>query len=100
MNKGTLQKFPWLVYSASNEGFFCKYCALFSAKTVGATKCSQNAGKLVNTPLTAYKKLTGKDGALTVHESSSYHKSSMESAQNFLLTTSIFLKYHRIDFLD
>ena len=72
----------------AKKDFFCKYCVLFAPTSVGAVKCSQTAGKLVSTPLTKFNKLTGKDGVLTNHEQSTFHKSSIETSQNFKLTCS------------
>ena len=88
LSKQHLQKHGWLTYSASKEGFFCKYFVLFAPTSVGAVKCSQTAGKLVRTQLTMFNKLTGKDGVLTNHEQSTFHKSSIEASQNFKLTCS------------
>ena len=40
----------------------------------------------VKKPLTSFAKLTGKDGALSVHENNQYHKDSVTIGKNFLLT--------------
>nr|CAH7736446.1 unnamed protein product [Callosobruchus chinensis] len=74
--------FNWLTYSKSLNGLFCKFCVLF-AKSGGLHKAS-SLNKLVVSPLQKYSKLLGKEGDLSVHGSSNYHKESVLFAQNFL----------------
>ena len=67
LNSDHLIKFPWLAISTrvESKGAFCKACVLFlKEKQVGGNK----AGALVSKPLTKFKKLTGKDGALIRHQ--------------------------------
>ena len=47
-----LEKYPWLVYSASLNGGFCKYCTLF-------VKDRSKLGRLVNKPFEKWVKVTG-----------------------------------------
>ena len=87
MHQKHSEEFKWLCYSSSKEGFFCKYCVLFGPfAVVGAANCNQSAGKLVKTPLTTFSKLTGKDGALSRHASSNYHKNSLQAAQIYKIS--------------
>ncbi|KAK2727482.1 hypothetical protein QYM36_008094 [Artemia franciscana] len=68
LNDSHLQSFHWLVYSAAQRGLFCKYCSLF----------------LVTKPITKFAKLLGKDGDLTVHDTSQYHHDAVEAGKSFL----------------
>lgn len=80
-----LHKYPWLAYSESDGGFFCRYCRLFApTATVGSEKCGQLPGQLVKTPLRKYNKLSGKDGALDKHAATQYHMSSIQAAQHYI----------------
>ena len=56
-------------------------CTFWAFAVVGAANCNQSAGKLVKTLLATFSKLTGKDGALSRHASSNYHKNSLQAAQ-------------------
>ena len=49
-----LTKYPGLVYSASEDGGFCKYCVLFTSCEASV----KELGVLVNRPLTNFKKAT------------------------------------------
>ena len=82
LNSDHLIKFPWLAISTrvESKGAFCKACVLFlKEKQVGGNK----AGALVSKPLTKFKKLTGKDGALIRHQQNSYHLECVEALDNF-----------------
>jgi hypothetical protein len=65
-----LKRFPWLVYSPSKEGGFCKFCALFAPEAVR----NQKLGRFISVPLNRYKDAIER---CTSHEQSEYHKSSM-----------------------
>ena len=78
-----LDAYPWLAYSDSRRGYFCRFCVLFASSTVGAVKCSQKPRVLVSEPLSKFNKLTGKDGALDSHDSTKYHIESVQTALAF-----------------
>ena len=79
-----IEKHPWLAYSASKAGVFCRFCLLFGKTSVGAVGLS--AGALVTKPLTKYKNMTdGKNtGFLDVHGSRNYHQNAIEAAAKFV----------------
>jgi len=72
-----LKRFPWLVYSSSKAGAFCKFCALFAPDTVR----NQKLGRLVCAPLNRYKDALE---ICTMHEQVDYHKDSMMMGDEFL----------------
>ena len=76
-----LLKFPWLVFSPEKKGLFCKACVLFSPQTAG--RGSQLLKALVSQPLNNYARLLGKNGYLTEHETTDYHKTSVIRATEF-----------------
>lgn len=65
------KSFPWLTYSNSLTGLFCKFCVLF-AKSGGMHKLTP-LNKFVLSPVQKYSKLLGKDGDLTTHNCAKYH---------------------------
>ncbi len=69
-----LEKYPWLVYSASLNGGFCKYCTLF-------VKDRSKLGRLVNKPFGKWVKVTG---ILDGHASNSYHINALNDATAFI----------------
>ena len=74
-----LKKFNGLVYSADDEGAYCKFCVLFGKFS---DKCINTLGVLIEQSLTNWKKANEK---LTAHLSTpKYHKEAMELANNFL----------------
>lgn len=75
----------WLVLSHFKQGVFCKYCALFSGEKVGYNK-NATAQKFVTKPVTTFSKLFGKDGFLTSHENTQYHKECVQAGQDFIRT--------------
>lgn len=76
-----LNKYKWAVYSEQCKGLFCKYCLVFvDLSTSNRTLLHQS---LVRKPLVKFSKLTGKDGALSKHETTKYHKNCVTSAENF-----------------
>lgn len=77
-----LQMYPWLTVSrvSGYEGAFCFPCVLFARSSgVGgrAQGRGQIPGKLVSSPLTRFDDLTGKNGALDLHQISKYHQESL-----------------------
>lgn len=72
-----LQKYPWLVYSPSQNGAFCKYCCLFPPKDLRVNK----TGVLVSKPFTNLAKACGKDGILEKHHELPYHRDSISRAK-------------------
>ena len=76
-----LNKCPYAVYSHVKQGLFCKYCALFANES--KSKHGQALGFLVTKPLTKYDQLFGKNGYLTQHEQTQYHKTAVVRASQF-----------------
>ncbi|XP_041471535.1 zinc finger MYM-type protein 1-like [Lytechinus variegatus] len=81
--------FPWLTSSEMDgfEGAWCIWCAIFKS----SSSCGghwdmglQSVGTLVKKPLKSFAKLTGKDGALTSHANTNYHKSVASKVTEFL----------------
>ena len=85
-----LEQFKWLAYSAKKGGYYCKYCVLMhpESSTVGESRGMRKPGKLVSAPLTTFNKLTGKDGALSSHELTTYHQSSLRGGQDLCYVSS------------
>lgn len=73
-------QFQWLVFSESQKGLFCVYCALFASTAAGGVTLRN----LVSKPVTDYKHLLGKDGYLTTHSQNAYHCMAMEKGKEFL----------------
>ena len=81
-----LEKYKWLVFSQSKQGFFCKFCPWF-AKPCGEDRYGATPlTKLVTLPLISFSKLTGEKGDLEIHQSRLYHKSAVEAAKEFLIS--------------
>ena len=73
-----LKKFNGLVYSADEEGAYCKFCVLFGKFS---DKRINTLGVLIEQPLTNWKKASEK---LTAHFSGArYHMEALEIASNF-----------------
>lgn len=83
LNAGHLQRYTWLAVSKSGDktGAWCAACVLFS---VSDEHNGQRLGKLVTRPLIDFSDLTGKNGALDVHERSIFHASNAARAHEFL----------------
>lgn len=73
----------WLAVSKVETvaGGWCVFCTMFKTHDYGGGKGAefgggggQKMGALVSTPLVNFKKLTGKDGVLDLHEKNSFHK--------------------------
>lgn len=83
LNAAHLQRYPWLAVSKSSDkaGAWCATCVLFA---VSDEYNGQRMSKLVSRPLTDFSDLTGKNGALDVHERSGFHMANASRAQEFL----------------
>ena len=62
-------------------------------KMINSTETESRIGgqvphRLVKLPLILFNKLTGKDGALTMHALTSFHKNSLERANSIVLASS------------
>lgn len=75
-----LDEYPWLVYSPSQMGGYCKYCALYGNSKHGTL------GVLVKTPFTNFRRAKRKDGVLTNHTSNRYHQEASDRAHTFITT--------------
>lgn len=78
-----LVQFPWLAFSHEKSGLFCKYCVLFPQQEVGSRQ-QNRVNRFVSVPLRNFSKLTGKDGAFTLHSSREYHQTAVCRAMHFL----------------
>ena len=65
--------YPWLVYSESEDGGFCKYCMLFATYNT--------AGVLVKSALKNFNKATD---ILKEHHKEEYHIAASVKAENFI----------------
>lgn len=77
-NPHHLDEFKWLVFSDHGQGLFCKICVLFAVEP-----SRTSFGNLVKSPLVKFAKLTGKDGALTIHAGTKYHETATLVAHDF-----------------
>ena len=78
-----LQQHSFLSYSPSQQGLFCRPCVLFGPTTGEAGRGHQKLNALVSKPLNKYHRLFGKDGYVTNHEATDYHKSAIIQAAEF-----------------
>ena len=74
-----------MAVSQLSKGAFCLPCVLLGAGGVGGRSDGhgQPPGDLVTCPLQQFKKVTGKDGALSKHGKLNYHKEAMVMKDNF-----------------
>jgi len=86
LRENHFKSYPWLAYSTSKEGLFCKICVLFKECNQGGKHKTENLKTLVNTPLKKFSKLLGKDGFLEVHQNNLYHKYALQRADQFKST--------------
>lgn len=82
--KHWLGRWPWLAYSKSKDGAFCKYCVVFGKEYVGKGT-HQKMGTLVAAPFTKWKDAIDR---FNDHNHAPYHRFSEEAAKNFLKTIS------------
>ena len=74
-----LTQFPWLVYSAAQDGAFCRFCVLFGHLT---GKNSDRLDKLYKSPLKNWVSASTK---LKEHQlNSEFHKTAAGCAEDFL----------------
>ena len=78
-----LQQHSLLSYSPSQQGLFCRPCVLFGPTTGEAGRGHQKLNALVSKPLNKYHRLFGKDGYVTNHEATDYHKSAIIQVAEF-----------------
>ena len=71
--------YPWLHYSKSENGAFCKACALFAPEAVS----SQKLGVIVTTPFSNW---TSMSTVFQRHDKSKYHQDSMVKMDAFKIT--------------
>lgn len=76
-----LRSFVWLVYSAAEDGAYCRYCVSFGSISVGKGN-HQNTNILVQTAFRDWKKALEK---FREHQKKKYHLDAMEDGQNFKL---------------
>lgn len=83
LNQGHLQRYQWLAVSKCDgkAGAWCAVCVLFA---VSSEYMGKRMGKLVNRPLIDFSDLTGKKGALDVHEQSGFHAANAARAAEFI----------------
>lgn len=86
LRENHFKSYPWLAYSTSKEGLFCKICVLFKESNQGGKHKTENLKTLVTTPLKKFSKLLGKDGFLEVHQNNLYHKYALQRADQFKST--------------
>ncbi|XP_022169095.1 52 kDa repressor of the inhibitor of the protein kinase-like, partial [Myzus persicae] len=86
LRENHFKNYPWLTYSISKEGLFCKICVLFKESNLGGKHKTENLKTLVTTPLKKFSKLLGKDGFLEVHQNNLYHKYALQRADQFKST--------------
>lgn len=71
-----LIRYPWLAYSPSMEGAFCKFCVLFGPEAIR----NQSLKRLVTTPFTRYKDAIE---LFSGHESNKFHQNAVAQAEAF-----------------
>lgn len=76
-----LASYPWLTYSVSEDGAYCRACVTFAQDCVGKGN-HQRLNLLVQTEFREWKRALEK---FKEHQSKSYHKDAMEYVQNFKL---------------
>ena len=87
MNQNHLERFKWLAVSRleGKRGGWCTDCVLFgvSKECGGKGGSGQAVGKLVTRPLTDFSDLTGRNGALDIHERARHHQINSKRAAEF-----------------
>lgn len=77
-NYSWLLDYPWLVYSKSKNGVYCKYCCLFATECPGNSR-SQSLGQFVKEPFNNWRKANDK---FKDHQDTNYHKFSVLRVEN------------------
>ena len=71
-------KYPWLKYSPSCDGYYCYACFCFARQ-------DQSNHELVSKPFCDWENARGSErGTLNFHEKSSIHQNAMKMADEFL----------------
>lgn len=73
-----LRRYPWLHYSRSVDGAFCRACAFFAPNQAGG----QDLGQFVTKPFKAWIKMSRK---ATTHAQKNYHLTAMTKMEEFLV---------------
>ncbi|KAF0705946.1 zinc finger MYM-type protein 1-like, partial [Aphis craccivora] len=76
-----LRSFPWLTYSAIEDGAYCRICVSFSQKNAGKGN-HENLKAFIQTSFRSWKKALEK---FKEHQNKLYHKDAIEDAHNFRL---------------
>ncbi|XP_055307765.1 uncharacterized protein LOC129571914, partial [Sitodiplosis mosellana] len=76
-----LSEFPWLAYSKSCDGAFCKYCALFFVQDGVGKGSNVDAKSLVKTKFNRWKNAKK---SFRSHENLKYHQISLVDGDNFI----------------
>ena len=88
-----LQQFDWLAVSCLQgiNGAWCTFCTLFKTSTDGGGRGGMHGvggnvtmGNLVNRPLRDFSDLTGKNGCLSRHAQTEFHKACAVRVADFL----------------
>ena len=78
-----LKRCPFLSYSPSMQGLYCRPCVLFGPPSGEAGRGNQKLSALVIKPLTKYHRLFGNGGNVSTHENTEYHKTAVVQAAEF-----------------
>ncbi|XP_033213994.1 zinc finger MYM-type protein 1-like [Belonocnema kinseyi] len=76
-----LQKYPWLIYSAVEDGAYCRVCILFAQKIVGKGK-HERFNSLVQPCVKDWKRALER---FKDHQTKRYRLDASDDAQNFKL---------------
>lgn len=76
-----LRSFPWLTYSAIEDGAYCRICVSFSQKNAGKGN-HENLKAFIQTLFRSWKKALEK---FKEHQNKLYHKDAIEDAHNLRL---------------
>lgn len=76
-----LSEFPWLAYSKTCDGAFCKYCALFFMQDGVGKGSNVDAKSLVKTKFDRWKHAKE---SFRSHENLKYHQNSLIDGDNFI----------------
>ena len=80
-----LEEYPWLIWSHSKQGAYCKYCVLFAKLPRGKTHGGGLLGKFVTKPFQIFKKAKGKHGVLDTHANYQFYKDAVLNTKDFVM---------------
>lgn len=86
LRRNHFEQYPWLIYSISKSGCYCKYCTLFLTNNKGGKQKTEPLKKLVTLHLNQYSKLLGKTRDLEMHSNNKYHQEAILKSDDFLKT--------------